>query len=104
DAERRAALRAILAKLESPCVVIPGNHDGETSAFYRDFVRPEPIVDVASAARAARDAIWTARAAPGYAGPAAGIVQRHASRADARFANDRAPRRRAASAQLTLDL
>ena len=65
---------------------------------------PEPIVDVASAARAARDAIWTARAAPGFAGPAAGIVQRHASRADARFVNDRAPRRRATSAQLTLDL
>ncbi|MDX5349136.1 MAG: deoxyribodipyrimidine photo-lyase [Paracoccaceae bacterium] len=65
---------------------------------------PEPIVDVAAAARAAREAIWGARKAPGFAAAAEGIVRRHASRADARFVNDRAPRRRAPSAQLTLDL
>ncbi len=64
---------------------------------------PEPIIDVASAAREARDAIWSARKAPGFADTAAGIVHRHASRADARFVNDRTPRRRP-TAQLTLDL
>ncbi|OYX22695.1 MAG: deoxyribodipyrimidine photolyase [Rhodobacterales bacterium 32-66-7] len=65
---------------------------------------PEPIVDVSTAAREAREAIWGARKAPGFADTAAGIVTRHASRADPRFVNDRSPRRRAPSAQLTLDL
>jgi deoxyribodipyrimidine photo-lyase len=66
---------------------------------------PDPVVDLATAAREARDRIWTARKAPGFAGTAAGIVQRHASRADPRFVNDRSPARRPApTAQLTLDL
>ncbi len=65
---------------------------------------PDPIVDVASAARAARDAIWSARRNPGFADQAARIVTRHASRADARFVNDRAPRGKGSSAQLSLDL
>lgn len=65
---------------------------------------PEPILDVATAARQARDQIWSARKTPDFAGTAAAIVRRHASRADARFVNDRAPRRRAPAAQLTLDL
>lgn len=65
---------------------------------------PEPIIDVTTAARAAREAIWSARAAPGFAATAAGIVQRHASRADPRFVNDRSRRRRAPTSQLTLDL
>jgi deoxyribodipyrimidine photo-lyase len=65
---------------------------------------PEPIIDVATAARAARDAIWTARKTKGFADEAARIVTRHASRADPRFVNDRSPRRRAPTNQLTLDL
>jgi deoxyribodipyrimidine photo-lyase len=65
---------------------------------------PEPIIDVAAAARAARAAIWQARTAPGFAPHAARIVTRHASRADRRFVNDRSPRRPVASAQLSLDL
>jgi deoxyribodipyrimidine photo-lyase len=65
---------------------------------------PEPVIDIATAARAAREAIWSARQAPGFSPKAAQIVRRHASRADPRFVNDRAPRRKAASAQLTLDL
>jgi deoxyribodipyrimidine photo-lyase len=65
---------------------------------------PEPVVDVATAAREARDAIWSARRTPGFAEDAARIVTRHASRADARFVNDRAPRRKAPTAQLSLDL
>ncbi len=65
---------------------------------------PEPIVDIASAARAARDAVWAARTAPEFAQTAAGIIRRHASRADPRFVNDRTPRRRGTPSQLALDL
>jgi len=65
---------------------------------------PEPVVDIVSAARAAREAVWAARQAAGFGAAAAAIVKRHASRADARFLNDRAPRRQAVPAQLTLDL
>ncbi len=69
---------------------------------------PEPIVDVAAAARAARDRVWGLRRAPGFADEAARVVERHASRADGtrRFVNDRAPARRRAApaAQMSLDL
>ncbi|MES2667191.1 MAG: FAD-binding domain-containing protein [Pseudomonadota bacterium] len=67
---------------------------------------PEPVVDVAVAARAARAAMSGARKAPGFAAQAAMIADRHASRADPRFVNDRAPRRsmRGNGAQLCLDL
>jgi len=65
---------------------------------------PEPVVDIATTARAAREAIWAARHAPGFAAQADRIVTRHASRAGPRFVNDRAPRRTAPSAQLSLDL
>ena len=68
---------------------------------------PEPVVDVASAARAARDAVWSLRREAGFAEEAAAIVHRHASRADGtgRFVNDRAARtRKAAEGQLVLDL
>ncbi len=63
---------------------------------------PEPMVDLASATRAARAAIWQPRAAPDFAREAERIVQRHASRADRRFVNDRSPRH-PATAQLSLD-
>lgn len=65
---------------------------------------PEPIIDATVAAREARDRIWKARKGPEFAAAAAGIVRRHASRADPRFVNDREQRRRPPSAQLTLDL
>lgn len=45
--KRRGDLRAILAKLESPCIVLPGNHDGDVSTFYKDFERPAEMMDVA---------------------------------------------------------
>jgi deoxyribodipyrimidine photo-lyase len=64
---------------------------------------PEPVIDVTAAAREARDRIWQARKADGFAETAAAIVRRHASRADPRFVNDRQPRRRTTS-QLSLDL
>ncbi|MDT8856364.1 FAD-binding domain-containing protein [Paracoccaceae bacterium Fryx2] len=71
---------------------------------------PEPVVDVAAAARAAREAVFGLRRSAGHAAEAAGIVARHASRADGsgRFVNDRKPAPRkprpAAVGQLSLDL
>ena len=44
--QRLAILREILDKLISPHIIIPGNHDGDTDAFYRVFDRPEEIVDI----------------------------------------------------------
>ncbi len=67
---------------------------------------PEPIVDVAASARAARDACWGLRRNGGHAREIAEVIERHASRADPRFVNDRSPRprRRAHAAQMSLDL
>lgn len=61
---------------------------------------PEPIIDVASAAREARDRIWQARRSAGFAAVAGEIVQRHASRSGNR--EGRRPVRKPATAQLTL--
>ena len=44
--QRLATMREILDKLVSPHIVIPGNHDGDTDAFYRVFDRPEEMVDI----------------------------------------------------------
>jgi deoxyribodipyrimidine photo-lyase len=70
---------------------------------------PEPIVDVTAAARAARDACWGLRKDRNFRTEIVEVIERHASRADARFVNDRspkaAPRRRATdAAQMSLDL
>ena len=71
---------------------------------------PEPVVDMAAAQRAARDAVWALRRDAGHATEAAAIVAKHASRAEAsgRFPNDRTPRRRAPARkpadQLAFDL
>ena len=61
---------------------------------------PEPIVDVATAAREARDLIWSARRSAGFAEKASEIVQRHASRSGNR--EGRRPVKKPAQAQLTL--
>jgi deoxyribodipyrimidine photo-lyase len=69
---------------------------------------PEPLVDVTAAARAARDAIWSVRRGAGHAPEAFEVIEKHASRADHRFVNDRARRARAprppAPGQLTLGI
>lgn len=44
--ERRIIIRDILEKLDSPFIVIPGNHDGDVDIFYQDFDRPEPIEQI----------------------------------------------------------
>ena len=61
---------------------------------------PEPVVDPASAARAAREAVWGLRREVGAREEAAAIAARHASRSPRRAA----PPGRAAPAQLSLDL
>ena len=71
---------------------------------------PEPLVDLAAAARVARDTVWGLRRKAGFASEAARVAQAHASRADraGRFVNDRAARPKRAkpadAGQLTLDL
>lgn len=70
-------------------------------------IYPEPVVDVAAAARAARDAVWGLRREQGYRAEVTGVIERHASRADPRFVNDRSPRPRRRvtdAAQLSFDL
>jgi histidinol phosphatase-like PHP family hydrolase/predicted phosphodiesterase len=39
-------LRKIVDGVESPTIVIPGNHDGDVDAFYRVFAKPPDFVDV----------------------------------------------------------
>ena len=86
----------------------PWKWPGAASLLGRRY--PEPLVDVAAAARTARDTVWGLRRTAGFAGEAARVVQAHASRADGkgRFVNDRAARPKRAKAadagQLTLDL
>ena len=71
---------------------------------------PAPVVDVAAAAKAAREAVWGVRRGAEFREEAARVVERHASRKDpqGRFVNDRArrkPRRRKADdGQMSLDL
>lgn len=61
---------------------------------------PEPIIDIASAAREARDRIWQARRSVGFAEAAREIVQRHASRSGNR--EGRRPVKKPPQAQLSL--
>ncbi|MFN7223124.1 MAG: FAD-binding domain-containing protein [Paracoccaceae bacterium] len=80
----------------------PWKWEGAGSLLGRRY--PEPVIDVMAAQRAARDAIWGLRKTAPKA-EVAEIIERHASRADARFVNDRAPKRRhsAPSTQLSLE-
>jgi deoxyribodipyrimidine photo-lyase len=71
---------------------------------------PAPVVDLAAAARAAKEAVFGLRAAEGFRAAASRVAEKHASRKDAagRFVNDRAPRRprarKPAAGQLALDI
>ncbi len=102
--------RAWLPELsEVPDAVLqePWRWDGAGRLLGRRY--PEPVVDVAAAARAAREAVWGLRKTQGFAEEAAAVVRKHASRKDgtSRFVNDRAPARRRparAAGQLSLDL
>ncbi len=70
---------------------------------------PPPLIDVAQAARAAREAIWAVRREDGFRDEAARVVRKHASRKDPgrHFVNDREARARTRGRderQLKLDL
>jgi deoxyribodipyrimidine photo-lyase len=60
---------------------------------------PGPIVDVAQAARQARDLVWGVRTGAAFRNEAQQVIHKHASRKDSagHFVNDRAPRRKRAS-------
>jgi deoxyribodipyrimidine photo-lyase len=90
-----------LAAVPDRFLQTPWAWDGAGALLGRRY--PAPIVDVTAAHRTARDAIFGLRKGADR-GEIAAIINRHASRADPRFVNDRAPRRRAPSAQLSLDL
>lgn len=73
---------------------------------------PEPIVDVAAAAKAAREKVWAVRRGDAFRAEAARVIKKHASRKEGtrHFINDRTPRKRAKTQaqkpdpQLRLDL
>jgi deoxyribodipyrimidine photo-lyase len=70
---------------------------------------PEPVVDVAEAARQAREKVWAVRQGGAFRAEAQRIVKKHASRKDGgagrHFVDDRAGRgRRVDARQLKLDL
>jgi deoxyribodipyrimidine photo-lyase len=91
-----------LAEVPDPFLHEPWLWEGAARLRY-----PPPVVDVAEAARAARTALWGLRGGESFRAEAARVVERHASRKDPRFVNDRAPRRKAPSRddrQLGFDL
>ncbi|MEY3961146.1 MAG: hypothetical protein RIR14_1800 [Pseudomonadota bacterium] len=65
---------------------------------------PEPIIDPAAAQRAARDAVWALRRAPGHKDEASAIADRHASRSARRFSPARGGGKARPSAQLSFEL
>jgi deoxyribodipyrimidine photo-lyase len=70
---------------------------------------PAPVVDVAAAARAARQKVWAVRGGAAFRAEAERIVEKHASRKDGgagrHFVNDREARgRRRDDRQMRLDL
>ncbi|ARE41590.1 Deoxyribodipyrimidine photolyase [Rhodovulum sp. P5] len=94
-----------LAEVPDEYLQEPWTWDGARRLLGRRY--PAPVVDVAAAARAAREAVWAVRRRDGFREEAARIVTRHASRKDGagRFVNDRAPRRKRGDArQMSLDL
>jgi len=83
-----------LAEVPDAFLQEPWRWEGAGRVLGRAY--PAPVVEMAAAARAAREAVWAVRRGAGFADTAAGIVEKHASRKDraGRFVNDRAPRRR----------
>ncbi|MEM1130251.1 MAG: deoxyribodipyrimidine photo-lyase [Pseudomonadota bacterium] len=97
-----------LAEVPDECLQTPWRWSAAGRFLGRRY--PEPIVDVAAAAKAAREAVWAVRKGKAFRTEADAIVARHASRKDANghFVNDRVPRRRrtapADARQKSLDL
>jgi deoxyribodipyrimidine photo-lyase len=83
-----------LAEVPDAVLQEPWRWAGAPALLGRGY--PAPIVDVAAAARAAREAVWGIRRGEGFRETADALVTKHASRKEGtgRFVNDRAPRRR----------
>ncbi|MEO0691262.1 MAG: FAD-binding domain-containing protein [Pseudomonadota bacterium] len=74
----------------------PWTWEGAGALLGRHY--PMPVVDVAEAARAARQKVWAVRKGSAFRSEAARVVEKHASRKDPQghFVNDRDPRPRKA--------
>ncbi len=94
-----------LAEVPDPFLHEPWRWGGAGRLRY-----PAPVVDPAEAAKAAKEAVFALRSAPGFRAEAARVAVKHASRKDGgagrHFVNDRASRtgRKAPSRQLSFDL
>jgi deoxyribodipyrimidine photo-lyase len=95
-----------LREVPDACLQTPWTWEGAGKLLGRAY--PAPVVDVAEAARAARDRVWAIRRGDAFRAEAARIVTKHASRKDGgagrHFVNDRARKPRKPDAQLSLDL
>lgn len=89
-----------LAEVPCPHLHAPWRWSGAARVLGRRY--PEPIVDVAAAARVARETIYGLRRAPGFAEAQAEVLEHHGSRMSAR--SRAGGRGRASPAQLSLDL
>ena len=92
-----------LAEVPDAFIHCPWRWEGARGLLGRRY--PEPVVDVAAAQRAARDAIFGLRKTMPRA-EVVEIIERHTSRQDARFSHDRPTRKRPAAppGQLSLAL
>lgn len=98
-----------LAQVPDRFLQEPWRWEGAGSLLGKGY--PQPVVDVATAAKAAREAVWALRKGDPFRAEAGRILTRHASRKDSagRFINDRVQRKRPRRKpkdddQLTLDI
>jgi deoxyribodipyrimidine photo-lyase len=96
-----------LAEVPDHALHAPWKWDGAGRVLGR--VYPAPRVDLVTAGRAARDAVWGVRTDPAFRREAAQVVTKHASRKDAkgRFVNDRmrtAKKAKSDPGQMSFDL
>jgi deoxyribodipyrimidine photo-lyase len=97
-----------LAEVPDAYLQRPWDWEGAGRLLGRRY--PAPVVDVASAARAAREKVWAVRRGAAFRDEAASIVEKHASRRDGgagrHFVDDRARKagRKGDGRQMSLDL
>ncbi|WP_299725047.1 cryptochrome/deoxyribodipyrimidine photo-lyase family protein [uncultured Tateyamaria sp.] len=84
-----------LAEVPDAHLQNPWTWDGAGTLLGRAY--PEPIADVAEAARVARERVWAVRRGNAFRAEAVRVIDKHASRKDSagHFVNDRAPKRKA---------
>ena len=87
---------------------VPDDHLQQPWRWQGNTDYPPPLVDVAAAAKTAREAVWAVRRDAGFADEARRVVRKHASRKDSQrhFVNDRTakPRRKPDDRQMSFDL